>query len=307
MSVPLLATKLYIPRARSNLVPRPRLIERLAGGLTRPLTLISAPAGFGKTTLISEWRTSDAGHDFPLAWLSLDADDNDPTRFLTYLIAALQTLCSTIGESALALLQSTPPSPIHSTLTSLINDLIVIPAPFAVALDDYHFIVAPSVYDIMAFLIGHLPLQMHLIIATRADPPLPLARLRARDQLAEIRAADLRFTPDEAAAFFNHVMRLNLSPGDSAALAQRTEGWIAGLQLAALSLQNSEDAGGFIAAFTGSHRYIVDYLFEEVLDRQPESTQSFLLLTSILDRMTGPLCDALTNRGDGSAGIGGAT
>ena len=298
-STPLLMTKLYVPPTRAKLISRPRLIQRLAEGLARPLTLISAPAGFGKTTLISEWRTSEAGHDFPLAWLSLDVEDNDPTRFLTYFIAALQTLRTTIGESALALLQSTPPSPPHSILTSLINDLAGMPAPFAAVLDDYHFIVAPPIDEALAFLLDHLPSQMHIIMTTRADPPLSLARLRARDQLAEIRAADLRFTPGEAAAFFNHVMRLNLSADDSAALTQHTEGWIAGLQLAALSLQSSADVSGFIAAFTGSQRYIVDFLIEEVLERQSESTQSFLLLTSILERMTGPLCDALTGRADG--------
>jgi LuxR family maltose regulon positive regulatory protein len=298
-STPLLTTKLYIPPTRAQLISRPRLIERLAEGLTRPLTLISAPAGSGKTTLIGEWRTSEAGHGFPLAWLSLDAEDNDPARFLTYLIAAWQTLHSTLGESALALLHSTPPAPPHSILASLINDLAGMPAPFAAVLDDYHCVVAPPIHDALAFLLDHLPPQMHLIIATRADPPLPLARLRARDHLTEIRAADLRFTPDEAAAFFSRVMRLNLSAGDSAALAQHTEGWIAGLQLAALSLQGSADVSGFIAAFTGSQRYIVDYLIEEVLERQPELTQSFLLLTSILERMTGPLCDALTGRADG--------
>ena len=300
-TTPLLMTKLYVPPVRAKLISRPRLIERLANGLTRPFTLISAPAGSGKTTLIGEWRMSDRGRACPLAWLSLDSEDNDPTRFLTYLIAALQTLHSTIGESALALLQSTPPLPLHSILTALINDLSAIPTPFATALDDYHFIVAPPIHEALAFLLDHLPPQMHLLIATRADPPLPLARWRARNQLAEIRAADLRFTPDEAAAFFNHVMGLDLSAEDIAALEQRTEGWIAGLQLAALSMQGSEDVSGFIAAFTGSHRFIVDYLIEEVLDRQPESTQSFLLLTSILDRMTGSLCDALTGRTDGQA------
>ena len=262
---PLLTTKLYVPPTRAQLISRPRLIERLAEGLTRPLTLISAPAGAGKTTLIGEWRASDAGRAYSLAWLSLDSEDNDPTRFLTYLIAALQTLRATIGEAALALLHSTPPAPPHAILTSLINDLAGLPAPFAAVLDDYHFIAAPPIHEALAFLLDHLPPQMHLIIATRADPPLPLARWRARNQLAEIRAADLRFTPGEAAAFFNRVMRLNLSAGDSAALTQHTEGWIAGLQLAALSLQDSADVSGFIAAFTGSQRYIVDYLVEEVL------------------------------------------
>jgi LuxR family maltose regulon positive regulatory protein len=294
-------TKLYFPPARAKLVSRPRLIERLAGALTRPLTLISAPAGSGKTTLIGEWRASAAGREFPLAWLSLDAEDNDPARFLTYLISAMQTLRPTIGEAALALLHSTPPASFHAILTSLINDLAALPAPFAVVLDDYHFIAAPPIHEAVAFLLDRQPPQMHVIIATRADPPLPLARLRVRDQLTEIRAADLRFTPDEAAAFFEHVMRLTLSAGDSAALEQHTEGWIAGLQLAALSLQRSEDASSFIAGFTGSQRYIVDYLVEEVLERQPESTQSFLLLTSILERMTGPLCDALTGGAGGQA------
>ena len=292
MSTPILATKLYIPPPRPKVVLRPRLIERLNEGLSsgRKLTLISAPAGFGKTTLVSEWV---AGCERPVAWLSLDEGDNDPTRFLTYLVAALQTIAANIGAGVLGVLQSPQPPSIESILTTLLNEIATIPDNFILVLDDYHVIDAKPVDDALTFLLEHLPPQMHLVIATREDPHLPLARLRARGQLTELRAADLRFTPAEAAEFLNQVMGLNLSAEDIAALETRTEGWIAGLQLAALSMQGHQDTASFIKSFTGSHHFVLDYLVEEVLQQQSESVQTFLLRTSILDRLCGPLCDAV--------------
>jgi LuxR family transcriptional regulator, maltose regulon positive regulatory protein len=300
MPTSILATKLYIPPPRSKIVLRPRLIERLNEGLSasRKLTLISAPAGFGKTTLVSEWIAS-CGQ--PVAWLSLDEGDNDLTRFLTYLVAALQTLAlkevegiaANIGAGVLRMLQSHQPPAIESILTILLNEITTVPDHFVLVLDDYHVIDSKPVDEALTFLLEHLPPQMHLVIATREDPHLPLARLRARGQLTELRAADLRFTPAEAAEFLNQMMGLNLSAEDIAALETRTEGWIAGLQLAALSMQGHQDAASFIKSFTGSHHFVLDYLIEEVLEQQPESVQTFLLRTSILDRMCGPLCDAV--------------
>ena len=282
MSAPLLPTKLYIPPSRPKIVLRPRLIERLNEGMQRTLTLISASAGFGKTTLVSEWI---AGCGRPVAWLSLDEGDND--RFLTYLIAALQTIAPNIGEGVLAVLQSPQPPPTESILTTLLNEITTIPDSFILVLDDYHVIDSKPVDQALTFLVEHLPPQMHLVIATREDPPLPLARLRARGQLTELRAADLRFTPAEAAEFLNQVMGLNLSAEDIAALETRTEGWIAGLQLAALSMQGHQDTASFIQSFTGSHHFVLDYLLEEVLQQQSESVQTFLLRTSILNRLCG--------------------
>ncbi len=264
MATSILATKLYIPPPRPKVVLRPRLIERLNEGLpaSRKLTLISAPAGFGKTTLVSEWL---AGSQRPVAWLSLDEGDNDPTRFLTYFIAALQTITANIGAGVLSVLQSPQPPSTESILTALLNEITTIQDHFVLVLDDYHVLDAKPVDNALTFLLEHLPPQMHLVIATREDPPLPLARLRARGQLTELRAADLRFTPAETAEFLNRVMGLNLSAEDIAALETRTEGWIAGLQLAALSMQGRSDAASFIQAFTGSHRFVLDYLVEEVL------------------------------------------
>ena len=292
MSTPILVTKLYIPPPRPKVVLRPRLVERLNNGLSarRKLTLISAPAGFGKTTLVSEWITS-CGQ--PVAWLSLDEGDNDPTRFLTYLVAALQTIAANIGEGMLGVLQSPQPPPTESILTTLLNEITTIPDNFIFVLDDFHLIDAKAVDNALTFLLEHLPPQMHLIIASREDPNLSLARLRARGQLTELRAADLRFTPAEAADFLNQVMGLSLSAENIAALETRTEGWIAGLQLAAISMQGHQDVTSFIKSFTGSHHFVLDYLLEEVLQQQSESVQTFLLRTSILDRMCGPLCDAV--------------
>jgi LuxR family maltose regulon positive regulatory protein len=289
---PILATKLYSPPSRRRVVLRPRLVEGLNEGLAagNKLTLVSAPAGFGKTSLVGEWL---AGCGRPAAWLSLDQADSDPSRFLTYLIAALQTVAPGIGEAVLTVLQSPQPPPLESTLTALLNDVSAIPSDVVLVLDDYHVLDARPVDNALAFLVEHLPRQVHLVIATREDPALPLARLRARGQLTELRGADLRFTPGEAAEFLNQVMNLDLSTGEIAALDARTEGWIAGLQLAALSLQGRADAAGFIESFAGSNRFVLDYLVEEVLQRQPEPVQTFLLRTSILDRLCGPLCDAV--------------
>ena len=290
MPTPLLATKLYIPPLRPNVVSRPRLLERLNEGLHRKLTLISAPAGFGKTTLLSAWVE---GIDRQVAWLSLDEGDSDPARFLTYLVAALQTIAPNIGEGVMRVLQSPQPPPIESILTALLNEITTIPDHFVLVLDDYHVLDAKPIDNALTFLLEHLPPQMHLVIATREDPQLPLARLRARDTLTELRVTDLRFTPSEAAGFLNQVMGLDLSAEDITALETRTEGWIAGLQLAAISMQGQKDTTSFITSFTGSHHFVLDYLVEEVLQQQPERVQNFLLRTSILDRLCGSLCDAV--------------
>jgi LuxR family maltose regulon positive regulatory protein len=296
MPAPILATKLYNPPHRLKVVLRPRLIERLNEGMHCKLTLISASAGFGKTTLVSEWV---AGSERPVAWLSLDEGDSDPTRFLTYLVAALQTIAADIGKGVLAILQSPQPPPIESILIALLNEITTVPDNFILVLDDYHIIDSKPVDNALTFLLEHLPPQMHLVIATREDPQFPLARLRARCQLTELRAADLRFTPAEAAEFLNQMMGLSLSAENIAALEARTEGWVAGLQLAALSIQGRSDAANFIKSFTGSHHFILDYLVEEVLQRQPEHVRNFLLQTAILDRLSSPLCDAVTGQEDG--------
>ncbi len=299
MFAPLLATKLYIPPRRTRAVSRPRLIDRLNAGLAAGsgLTLISASAGFGKTTLLSEWIAS-AGK--PVAWLSLDEADNDPARFIAYLIAAVHTVRTDVGTGLLAALESPQPPQAETVLTSLLNDISLVPDDFLLILDDYHVIDSQPVDRALAFLTAHLPPQLHLVIATREDPPLPLARLRARGQLTELRAIDLRFTSAEAAEFLSQVMGLNLAAADVTALESRTEGWIAGLQLAAISMRGQEDATSFIKSFTGSHHFVLDYLVEEVLQRQPADIQSFLLRTSILDRMCGPLCDVVLH---GDAGL----
>ena len=300
MAGPLLETKLNVPRLRRTLVARPRLSERLSRGAESALTLVSAPAGFGKTTLLTEWLADAPADGRSAAWLSLDQRDNDPAVFWTYLIAALQTASPGVGTGALVQLQS-PQAPIEAVLATLLNDLGAVSDSVVLVLDDYHVIDARDIHDGMAFMLEHLPPQFHLVIAGRADPALPLSRLRGRGELVEIRAADLRFTPDEAATYLNEVMGLVLRAEDVAALEGRTEGWIAALQLAALSLQGRDDAAGFIAGFAGDDRYIVDYLVEEVLQRQPQNVRSFLLSTSILSRLSGSLCDAVTGQDGGKA------
>ncbi len=304
MPIALLETKLYVPRSRRGLVPRLRLSERLDRGAASKLMLVSAPAGFGKTTLLAEWLA--AGPVTPaeerlVAWLSLDRSDNDPASFWAYLIAALRTVASGVGETALTLLDAPQPPPIETVLTTLLNELGAVAGEIVLVLDDYHVIDSPAVQDGMAFLLDHLPPGLHLVIASRADPALPLARWRARGDLAEIRAAELRFTPDEAAAYLNGTMGLQLTARDVTALEARTEGWIAALQLAALSMQGREDVAGFIDGFAGDDRYVVDYLAEEVLARQPDRVQAFLLQTCILGQLSGPLCDAVTGQGGGKA------
>ena len=289
----LLVTKLALPPVRADLVPRPRLTNQLQLGIQRPLTLIAAPAGFGKTTLLSTWLEHAS---LPAAWISLEHDDDDLTRFWSYVFTALSRVHPDSGTSALSLLQAStlsPLPPIEIVLTVWINDLAALPHQVALVLDDYHLITAQPIHRSITYLLDHLPPQLHLVIVTRADPPLSLARLRARGHLTEIRAADLRFTAEETAAFLTRALGLELSAQDIATLEARTEGWIAGLQLAALSMQGRKDIPGFLEAITGSHRYIIDYLVEEVLARQPEPVQTFLLQTAILERLQGSLCEAV--------------
>ncbi|MBN1138900.1 MAG: helix-turn-helix transcriptional regulator [Anaerolineae bacterium] len=285
----LLKTKLHLPSTHASLVPRPRLLARLDEPAR--LTLLSAPAGFGKTTLLANWVRQ---NNRPVAWLSLDADDNDPLRFWSYVVSALQTVQAEIGQTALAWLQSPQPPPVDSVLTGLINEITDTHTDWALVLDDFHVITEPQINQHLVFFLDHLPAQMHLILTTRADPPWPLARLRVRGEMIELRTQDLRFTLDEASIFMRTAMGLDLSAQDMAVLDQRTEGWIAGLQLAALSIQGREDVTGFVQAFSGSHRFVLDYLVEEVLDRQPEPIRAFLLKSSILERLTASLCDAVT-------------
>jgi LuxR family maltose regulon positive regulatory protein len=293
----ILNTKLYIPPKRLTLVARPSVIERLEKGLNRSIILVSAPAGFGKTTLLSEWHTSENGKTQPLAWLSLDPEDNDIERFLLYLATALDTLKKGISDSILPLLQTNQLPAIKVILTSLINELDeTLQLPFILVLDDYHLITSPVVHEALIFLVENIPPQMRLVILTREDPPLPLARLRARQQLTEIRAADLRFSIDESAAFFNQVMGLNLTASDIETLETRTEGWIAGLQMIAISISGRDDKSDFIRSFASSHRFIFDYLIEEVLEGLAPEIKDFLVRTSILDRMCAPLCDAVTGK-----------
>lgn len=289
----LLRTKFYIAPPRSERVSRPRLIKQLNGGLDCHLTLISAPAGFGKTTLLSEWAASYAG---AVSWLSLDENDNDPARFLAYLVSALQTVEPSIGAGLLRMLKTSDLPQIGDILTALINQVHELPFfenPYTLVLDDYHCIHESRIHDLIVFIIDHLPQQLRIIISTRADPPLPFARLRGRGQLAELRQIDLCFTQEETILFLNQVMGLDLSTGDINALHQRTEGWVVGLHMAAISLRGIADTPGFIQDFTGSNRYILDYLVEEVLERQPEHVQTFLQETAILRRMCAGLCEAV--------------
>ncbi len=318
METPLLQTKLYIPPLRPDLVPRPSQIERLNEGLGqnqgfqnqgfgRKLTLISAPAGFGKTTLVSEWidgatassTSSTSLHQF--SWLSLGEEDNDIARFLSYFIAALQKIDPKIGTAMVEALLSPEPPPVEPLMTTLINQITAIEANITLILDDYHVITAQPIHAALTFLLDHMPPTLHLVITSRANPPLPLAKLRGRGQLVEMRAADLRFTVPEAATFLNQTTGLNLSTEDVEALEARTEGWIVGLQLAAVSMQgrNPEQTRTFITGFTGTHRYILDYLTDEVLNRQPQNIRSFLLQTSILEQLSAPLCQAIIGQAEG--------
>ena len=283
-------TKLFAPRPRTDGLPRPHLTHRLQQGLDRTLTLVSAPAGFGKTTVVAE---ATGGSGRPTAWLSLDGADGDPSRFLAHVIAALRTVEAGIGESVLTALDAPRLAPPESLVTALVNDLADA-GGLVLVLDDYHSIDSTAVDAILGFLVEYLPPHVHVVIVTREDPPLPLARLRAGGQLTELRAEDLRFTLDESARFLDDTMGLEISKERVAALDARTEGWIAGLQLAALSMQGRDDFDDFLGSFTGSHRFVLDYLTDEVLRKQPEDARNFLLHTSVLDRLCGSLCDSVT-------------
>jgi LuxR family transcriptional regulator, maltose regulon positive regulatory protein len=300
-SLHLLTTKITVPPARPNMMLRPRLTQRMHAAMRSPLTLIVAPAGWGKTTLLTAWHVEVSHSTWPLAWVSLDASDNDPLRFWTYVISTLNSLHPGVGEIPLALLYASVPPPIEDVLAPLLNALNQLPTDTVLVLDDFHHIEAEVIHDALTYLVEHLPPKLHLVIASRSDPLLPLARLRAQGALTELRAPDLCFTVEETTAFLTEMRGLLLSTEQVAALQARTEGWIAGLHLAALSLQDREDVAGFIAAFSGSHRYVVDYLLEEVLSRQPATVQDFLLQTCILDRLSGPLCDAVCRREDSQA------
>jgi LuxR family maltose regulon positive regulatory protein len=297
MSTPLLATKLYCPPPQSNSVLRQRLIAQLNGGLQCNLTLIAAPAGFGKTTLLSQWLATSAR---PTAWLTLDDSDSEPTRFLVYLLAAVQAVVPQLGAGVMAALLAPQPPPPAATVTALINELAALQHPITLVLDDYHRVDSRPVDQAISLLLAHQPPQLHLVIATREDPQLPLARLRAKGQLSELRVANLRFTRAEAVELLNQAEGLGLSTEVVTTLERRTEGWAAGRHLAALSLRGQQDAARFLRSVSGSHRFVLDYLLEEVLQQQPTPIQQFLLHTSILDRLCGPLCDAVLGAPAGS-------
>ncbi len=286
----ILATKIAIPKSRPQIVPRERLIVRLNEGLESKLTLISAPAGFGKTTLASAWARTLAPN---AAWLSLDESDDDIIRFLTYVVAALQTVDESIGAEAIEGLRYHHFSAVEELLISILNQICERSQPFVLFLDDYHLITTPAIHEMVFYLLDHMPAHMHIVIISRADPSLPISRLRARAELHELRQADLQFTPEEAADFFRQVMALSLEGAEVQALHARTEGWAAGLQLAALSLRSKEDASAFVRKIAISNRYILDYLMEEVLEDQPQQVKEFLLQTSILERMSAALCAAV--------------
>lgn len=290
MSTPLLTTKLYIPPYRDSLVSRPRLVQKINSGIDQKLTLISAPAGFGKTTLLTEWiRRSNK----QVTWLSLDEDDNNLKRFLTYLITALGKIDDCIGDGILPLLKATGDPPIEPLLTRLINNLSLIDGEFYLVLDDYHLISKPEIHEIVNFLLEHLPPNAHFLISGRVDPPIAISRMRARDQMIEIRPNDLRFIESEGKIYLNDLSGLDLSPEDIYALVSRTEGWITGLQLAALSMRGRKNIHEFVADFSGSHQYIIDYLVDEVMARQPQELRTFLYRTSLLSRFCASLCDAV--------------
>ncbi len=292
----ILATKLFAPRQRPKSVPRPQLIQRLDEALYGRLTLISAPAGFGKTTLASQWIMESA---YRHAWLSLDKSDSDPSRFLIYIISAFETLIPNIGSGLVDRFQSPQPPSYETILTALINNILVsINDPFIFVLDDYHVLDSSTIDEMIEFLLEHQPPQMHLVITTREDPSFSLARFRARGELTEIRIADLRFKTEEIATFLNDSMGLELSGDDISTLEARTEGWIASLQMVAISMRERDDVAGFLRSFTGSHRFILDYLVEEVLHQQADYIQDFLYQTSILERLNASLCNHITERED---------
>src|SRR5215471_6930413 len=297
----LVTTKFSIPPVPATLVARPHLLQRLNEGVQQKLTLLCASAGFGKTSLLAEWcawQARHSDHPRPIAWVSLDASENDPGRFWRYVLTALQRLAPQIGEEALPWLQSPEPPPMEVILTSVINTLAAGTEQVVLVLDDYHVIEATPIHQALTFLLEHLRAQMHLMLASRSQPPLPLARWRSQGQVNELYTADLRFTVEEAAAFLHRATGHPLPPEAVATLEQRTEGWIAGLQLAALSLKGRDESAQFIQAFGGSHRYVLDYLSEEVLRQQPEAVQTFLLQTAILDRLSAALCEAVTGQQD---------
>jgi LuxR family maltose regulon positive regulatory protein len=294
----LLATKLHIPRPRPGLLARPQLTQRLAEGTARELVLVCTPAGFGKTTLLADWAR---GGQRPVAWLSLDEADNDPVRFWRHVAAALDGALPGVAERVAGVLQGQQSASVQAVAATLVNELADSADAVVLVLDDYHLIQAQSVHQSLGFLLEHLPASLRLVVASRADPPLPLARLRARGQLAELRERELRFTPEEAAELLRIAVGPELPEAAVVALGDRTEGWVAGLQLAALSLQGRGDITAFVEEFSGSHRYVLDYLAEEVLDRQPQPLRAFLLETAVLERLCGPLCDAVCGRSDSQA------
>ncbi|GAB4436406.1 MAG: hypothetical protein OHK0015_28180 [Chloroflexi bacterium OHK40] len=288
LASPLLATKLHRPLPRPGAVSRTRRVARVRHGLRGRFTLITAPAGFGKSTILAQ-ALADEAH---VAWVGLDAGDNDPARFWSYVCTALEWARLGLGEGALAVFRAAPAA-VEVATVELLNAAAASLAQVVLVLDDFHVISSPAIHERVGFLLDYAPLQLHLVLANRVDLPLQLARWRARGELVELRAADLHFTPEEALQFFGETMGLDLDAEAAAALEARTEGWAAGLQLAALSLQGQADVRGFVAGFSGSHRHVVDYLAEEVLARQPEHIRAFLLQTAVLDRLSGPLCDAV--------------
>jgi LuxR family maltose regulon positive regulatory protein len=298
--MPLLTTKLVIPPVRPGLVLRLRLVGQLEPGGYPKLTLVSAPAGFGKTTLLSAWARHQtiANRAVRIAWLSLDESDSDPVRFFAYLIAALHGADPQVGLTAQTLLEASQPVAGEAICSSLINDVAAAPAPVALVLDDYHLVRNQAIHQWLGFLVDHQPTQLHVIVATREDPPLPLSKLRGRGQLSEIRQADLQFTVEEAAGFFSETMEMDLTTSEVVALHRRTEGWIAGLQLAATSLRGRHDISQAVQSFAGSNRYILDYLMDQVFEQQAASVQDFLLKTAVLDRLTPSLCDDVIARTD---------
>lgn len=298
---PLLETKFHVPRSRSDLVARPRLLNAVHQGAANKLTVVVAPAGFGKTTLLCGWLAIESRADRLAAWVSLDPADNEPAVFWGYVIEALRRLYPGVGARAATLLQSPKAAPVEAMLTTLINEIDALDRDCILVLDDYHLIEAEAIHAGLTYLLHHLPRRMHIAIASRADPPLALPKLRARGELSEIRVEDLRFTSDESAVFLNDVMLLGLARGDAVKLEKRTEGWIAGLKLAALSMRGRPDVGGFVDAFSGDNRYVADYLVEEVLQAESEEVRRFLMATAILDRLSAPLCEAVTGTGEAQA------